>query len=168
MSMVVFRDRQMAADTSLWEGYVMVAEREKIERLPDGRLIGCVGDCAIADPFMDWARQGFPAGFDIMPGDNDEDFEALVVELDGRINRYDHKFRREVSARPWAVIGMGQNFANGLLVAGYSAKKVVETSIKHIAYVGGKVSTLRLGPVSEAEVEEPVAISSWREDRGLA
>lgn len=167
MTLVVFRAGILAADTALWEGYVQVGERTKIERLNDGGLIGCCGDCAIIDPFMDWARGGFAAGFNMEPGANDDEFEAIIVGPDGMVNRYDHKFRRECSKREWAAIGVAQSFANGLLTAGWSAKRVVEHAIKHVAYVGGKVTTLRLGPAADGEVEEPVAINTWREERGL-
>lgn len=171
MTLVIYRNRVLAGDTSCWEGDIMVSEQEKVERLPDGALLGCCGMISAIQAFTDWARQGFPAGVDLPDLEHDEDFSALLIGRDGRINCYDHKYRREVSVREWAAIGAGVEFANGLLVAGYSAEKVVKAAIKHVAYVGGRVTSVSLSDaVDEAEViEMPVEDppEAWRERMGL-
>ena len=167
MTLVAYKAGVMAADTSCWQGDVMVHERDKAIRLPNGLLLGCCGDCAIIDAFTDWAERGFPAGADIPAGESPEDFEAIVIAPDGTINRYDHKFRREIVKGEWIAIGCGTSFANGLFVAGWSAKKVVEEAIKRVAYVGGRCTTVRLGPVQEV-IEEGEVAPTWREERGLA
>jgi hypothetical protein len=168
VTLIVYANKVMAADTSIWSGDIMVGEDEKIMRLPDGRLVGCTGQCAIIQPFMEWARSEFSVGAVHVPeGEHIEDFEAIVVNTDGSFYHYDHKIRPEFHRLPWIAIGTGVDFATGLLVAGFSAKKVVEEAIKRVCFVGGKVTTVRLGLVQEVPEETEVK-PTWREERGLA
>lgn len=181
MSLVVFKGGVMAADSATWQGPIMVRDDAvKVHRTPAGLLIGCVGLVHIIQAFDAWADQGFPEGTVLPDAEEESDFGAFVMQRDGSVVEYDYKMNHERAERPFGAIGYGTEFALGLLVAGLSAKEVVTKAVKHVAYVGGKVTALDIkdAPAAEEVEEDPIVIpmieesmqqhrDAWREARGI-
>lgn len=176
MSLVVFKDGVLAADTSMWSDRIMVSDaNSKIIRTPTGYLVGCVGITGLCQAFRQWASHGFPEGVDVPKGKDETDFGAIVVAPDGKVTEYDHELRKEDANCEYSVIGYGVEFVLGLLCAGLSAEQAVAEAIKRVSYVGGHVEMLRLDGVEDADEvisdepeEEPEPLQAWRAARGLA
>jgi hypothetical protein len=153
MSVIVYRDGVMAADTADWIGELAYSfDVEKIKRLPDGSLVGACGESADCQEFFDWAQhthcQGAP------PKPNDEGFAGIQVRLDGAIWRYQNG-KREKAHGDWDSLGAHYEFVHGLMVAGMDAVTAVETAIKHCAFAAGRVYALKLQAAPAEEETAP-------------
>lgn len=176
MSIVIFKDGVMAADTSAWQGSIMVSDTtSKIIRTPAGYLVGCTGLISIGDAFRTWAQNGFPEGVDVPKGKSEDDFGALVISPTGEITEYDYELRKGSAKYDFIAIGYGVEYVLGLLDAGLTAEQAAKHAIKRVSYVGGHVEMLRLNGVEDADEviidepeEEPEPLQAWRAARGLA
>lgn len=160
MTIIVYKDGVLAADSGGFCGNVMIAEdQEKIYRLPDGSLAGAAGHTPDVQAFRKWAEGGF------RPEDKPdpfEDFGALVVEPDGTVARYNVRLERWVAGTPWHVEGCAEEFAFGLLAAGLSATEVVEKAIKHHIFCGGAVRSIQFDAKPAETVFAPIDLDAIR------
>lgn len=142
MTVVVYRDGVMAADTAGWCGSVMTAEDQIKVRRSGDVLIGCSGLCPQIELFHEWFSLG--ANVNSKPFCNDEEgsFGALVVLADASLWRYDYQLRRYPAGGSWGVEGAHEEFCYALLIAGKSAVEVVGLAIKYCAWAGGRVLAL--------------------------
>lgn len=144
MTVIVYRNGVMAADTGCFSGSVIVGvAEEKIIRLPDGSLLGCAGSKGDIWQFRAWAMEGFQP--DKRPKDFD-DFGALHVAQDGAITEYGKSCYPYPAPPEWGYQGAGEDFVHGLLVAGLSAERAVELAIQHYAWAAGTVQAMSLTP----------------------
>lgn len=104
----------------------------KIFKLKDGRIAGFSGVSYAIPSFLAWLE----AGGD-MP-DLDDDFEALVLQTDGRCLSYNHKGYSIEQPVP-AVTGSGGAIALGAMLAGASPARAVEIACERDTGTGGKV-----------------------------
>lgn len=137
MTVIVYRDGVMAADTGEFQGSLVVGtEEEKILRLPNGSLLACAGRKDDIWQFRDWARDGFdPAS---RPKDF-ADFGALVVSKNGGITKYGKSCFAYPCSGDWAVEGCEEDFLVGLLVMGATAEQAVQHAIQRSAWAAGRV-----------------------------
>lgn len=146
MTIIVYRDGLLAADTSTWQGSIMVDDNaQKIVRVPSGHLVACAGQLTGITLFRDWAAGGFKDNK--RPPEQPEDqFGALVIDTDGIPYSFNHTMQRyPVKPTEWAVEGSHVEFLTALMIAGKSAVEAVEIGIKHLAWAGGRVFTMRVG-----------------------
>ncbi len=144
MTVIVYRDGVMAADTGCFSGSVIVGtDEEKIIRLKDGSLLACAGSKDDIWQFRDWAEIGFdPAK---RPKDFD-DFGALHVTKDRKITKYSkscHAYPAPTGC-DWAIEGAGDDFLTALVLAGLSAQHAVQTAIESYAWAAGRVQAVTL------------------------
>lgn len=121
MTTVAYRDGWMVADSQLTSGNSMKHRVAKIERLPDGRLIGMAGDWPSALAIRDW----FVAG---CPDDNKpDDAEDAVVMLAGPsgVTLIDSDLIPMPLLDAFAAIGSGAEYAVGAMEAGATAEDAV-------------------------------------------
>lgn len=142
MTVIVYRDGVMAADTAGWCGDVRINTDEvKIHRTATGLLIGCAGSLPEIEAFRKWADGGFHPADKPEPA---ESFGSLCVSPDGTIIKYAPNFRSYTWKGDWAVEGAHEEFLCGALAAGATAVQTVELAIKHMAYAAGQITVLRL------------------------
>jgi len=165
LTLIVYRDRTMAADTaSFRNSFVCMRNAQKIIRAHD-HLVGCAGLAAYCDRFRAWAIAGFPEHTkpEPMNGDKDDQFGAIVVRPDGAVLEYDEKMMTtDVTREPFVVLGSGHEFASALGTLGWSAVDIVKHCIKHIVWVDGDVLSLTLdgrAQLIDAETSEPKVIA---------
>jgi hypothetical protein len=153
MTVIVYRDGVMAADTADWIGNIAYTfDVEKVIRLSDGSLLGAAGDAGDIQAFHRWASEGF---LPVEPKDKAQDaFSAMIVRPDGTIWSYDKTWRPERVFGDWYGCGAHVEFINGLMVAGIDAIGAVELAIKHCAFAAGRVYALKL---QDAPAEEEIA-----------
>lgn len=145
MTVVVWRDGVMAADSGVFRSDQVVALTRKIHRFENGALVGCSGNLSKVSTFIDWYAAGADPESRRMTGD--PGFEALVVTPDGRVRVY--LSANEVEDRmeaPYFAIGSGAEVAFGALAHGASAIEAVEAAIKHHVFCVGPVAHEFLTP----------------------
>ena len=169
MTVIVFRDSILAADTAVWAGNIIAGHvPDKIVRLPDGRLVGGAGRVTDIQAFKKWIETGEG------PGQKFEDFTGIVVTPEGEVTTFNKKLQATPEPFPWVALGM-EDFCRGALAAGCSAEETVRLAIEYTDMAGGEVITLVLEPVQSVEEAPPdfgiaaqrVAADDWRERRGL-
>lgn len=150
MTVVVYRDGVMAADTGCWLGDAAHGWAEKVARAPDGRLFGCAGNAAQSEGFLEWVRAGAKGDAPLPDrvGERDSSFIVLVAHPNGMIEvktAYgDERYRKT----PYFAIGAGAPTAFGALWAGADAVGAVRAAIEHGSNAMGsvlKVSAAELG-----------------------
>lgn len=171
MTVIVWKDGIMAADTAAWEDTICVTtDCHKIHRIRDGSLIGCCGEWGEIERFVRWMDAGQPDPKPDFAQGDDDGFGALVVSPLGRVTTWTEKMVEQVATgESGMVIGTSHKYLMGMLLAGLSAEEAVALAIERCAYVGGHVESMRLDDVEVAEPEpEVVQADDWRVRRGLA
>lgn len=148
MTIIVFRDGIMAADTSVWQDYILIGSTQKILRLASGALVGCAGDEGLATAFRAWAAGGFVLEKQPVPV-GQEEFRAIVAYPDGRTDTYGGTMRPVHSRCQFLVAGSCHEFANGCLAAGASAARTVRLAINHYAWAAGNIQIEKIIPMAK-------------------
>lgn len=145
MTVVVYRDGIMAADTGAWRGKVLATvEQKKIIRLSDGSLLGTCGDDCEVQVFRRWAEDGFTADKPFERAKDDQ-FSAVLVSPGGSITIWHEDLWSYVAyTEPYAFIGAHNEFLAGALAAGLTATSAVRLAIEHCAWARGEVFSMEL------------------------
>lgn len=109
----------------------------KVHKLDDGRLVGVAGSLFDAEAFLCWLKHGGEA-----PSLSDN-FDALMVDTDGKCFNYDHRCRCIPEELPTAC-GSGRQIAIGALEAGASPEQAVAIAAKRNTGTGGKITVVSL------------------------
>lgn len=140
MSVVVYRDGVMAADSRINIGEVHHVGMDKIARGLDNELIGVVGTISSCQKFIDWYLMSDTDEEYVEPPDV-EDMDALVVIDHDKVYGY---FDNCVPIRlhgEYFAVGSGAEVALGALAVGATARQAVEAAVKHVSNCGEPVVT---------------------------
>jgi len=144
MSVIVYRDGVMAADTRAWAGsHSPIGEKMKIRRLADGCLVGVTtSKPGQGEALMDWFAAGCDQ--DARPDFAQElNFTMLAVRPDGQAMLFnDDYYPSGPLVAPYFAIGSGSDFAHGALACGASAIQAVQIAIELDTVSGKQVSAL--------------------------
>ncbi len=142
MTVIVYKDGVMAADTGCFQESTIISTREtKIKRAPDGTLFACAGGVDDIERFAVWAMEGFN------PSDRPsktENFGALTVTPTGEIVQYGPSFYAYRPSGDWAVEGCESAFLTAALLCGKTAAEAVQLAINHTVWAAGTVQEVRL------------------------
>lgn len=128
----------MAADGRTLNGWTIVSETtRKVERLPDGRIVGCTGNTSDAKAFREWIK-GVIDKPKLEAG-----FAALLLNPTGKIEWFDHTLISVEFDAPQAI-GCGANHALTAIDMGASPDQAVAITSKRCAGVGGMITHCRL------------------------
>lgn len=141
MTVIVYRDGVLAADTGAFMGNIIVGNVHKLHRTPRGVLVACAGNVPDVYRFRKWADRGF---LDSERPEKTQDFGALTVAPDGEITKYTAEFHPYPVASPYAVEGCAEEFLWALLLVGKTAAQCVRMAIEHNCYAAGRVETMEL------------------------
>lgn len=139
MTTVTYRSGVMAGDTKETDdddGFVYPHVGRKVFRFPDGRLFGYAGnsdECEILR-IATLKHKSVPVL---------EKCAGLLVQLDGRVSRYEGKLWVPEKA-PYHAIGSGKGVAYGAMMAGADARRAVRIAIKIDLNSGGYVRWVSL------------------------
>jgi ATP-dependent HslUV protease subunit HslV len=122
MTTVAYRDGWMVADSQLTSGNTMKHRVAKIERLPDGRLVGLAGDWPSALRALAWIRAG---GDPESTPDDLDDATCLMVASESGVALYDSDLTAMPLLDAFAAIGSGAEYAVGAMEAGATAEEAV-------------------------------------------
>jgi hypothetical protein len=148
MTIIVYRDGVMAADTAEWtghyeKGYVIVGHVNKIHRLKDGSLLGCSGRTSDIQAVKAWLEHG--SNPESRPAiDKNIGFNAILATLDVGVFKIEDDCRPFLVESPYHVVGTPDHFCLGALAAGASAEEAVTLAIQFHEGAAGEVRVERL------------------------
>lgn len=141
MTVIVYRDGIMAADTGVWEGDILCGfDQEKIQRMPDGGLLACAGLRPVIVEAQAWLLRDGPKPDRVEDGD----FGALMVGPDGVVSNVSHAMQIYEAFGEFHVQASHHEFLVGALAAGVSAPEAVRLAIQFGRYAAGEVRWMRL------------------------
>ena len=142
MTVIAYRDGVMAADRMVWQGDLRIANgATKINRLPDGSLVGCCGSRPVIAEVMAWLNGGEKPARELKDGD----FGALIVRPCGRVERLeDEMLIYPACPADFYTMGSHGELLFGAMAAGASAPEAVRIAIRFGQYAGGDVQVERL------------------------
>lgn len=144
MTVIVFRDGVMAADSVVSVGSTKLWPCRKVVKAPDGSLHGASGYTPACDAYLMAAEAGETLPDPQPVGDQDSNFVALVARPNGEL-RYRDRFGSMIcDAFPYAAIGSARAVAHGALHAGATAEQAVAACIAHDTEIGGPIQAVRL------------------------
>ena len=139
MTVIVYRDGVMAADTLVVDAANAMYHTQKIFRMDDGGLIATAGGGQETIAFRNYFLYGIEAD-DL----EYKDFSGILVKPDGLVYYCEtHKLIDPVDD-DFIAIGSGRMIANGALEMGASAEEAVKIACKYNIYCGEPISILRL------------------------
>ena len=155
MTIIASDGNCMVADSASFQRGIMFPSPEpKIARAKDGSLVGpsgAMGDCAA---LRAWVRDGMdfeaPPKFSFREPTHDDSVLWLWLRGPGDLRMGDSTMAYWSVPIP-TVIGMGADFAHGLIVAGIDAPEAVRIAIRRVAYLGGDVQVERLTRASSVK-----------------
>lgn len=140
MTTIATDGKSMAGDGRVCSGStVFGSNAEKVVRIADGRIVGIAGNARCAEPFVKWLAEGGD-----IP-DLEEDFEAIVLHLDGSCRSYDNKGRSIPEELPTAT-GSGREFALAAMDLGASPEQAVVIACSRDIMTGGTITVIHLEP----------------------
>lgn len=155
MTIIVYRDGIMAADTLTTQGGSRVAHTQKIFR-EDGWLIGGAGCLGVSTCGVNWVKAGAdletPVDFGKM-----SDSSLMLVSSDGELYyaSSDTGFLVKESA-PYMTAGSGSDIARGALLMGATAKQAVEIAMRIDLGCGGRCVFTSLAGQEDLELPKEI------------
>ena len=127
----------MAADGILTAGNCVIARcAVKIERLPDGRIVGWAGNQCDGVAFLEWMRTGGE-----IPKLDYDSFGALILNKDGSIFKMEHNCLALPMETPIAI-GSGCVAALATLHLGFDSRRAVEIASLIDKNTGGQITVI--------------------------
>jgi len=168
MTTIAYSHGVLAFDELVTTGTARFAKVKK-SRAMNGFLVGCAGETRMCMAFMDWLEAHLERSQtllsmpkDMLLGEDDYPFSALVINRDGRVFSYDgfgHPYEVE---GPFFAIGSGRDYAVGAMDMGATAKEAVSVAIKWDVMTGGEVQSLSLADIPEPKMPDNVVMLKER------
>jgi hypothetical protein len=142
MTVVVYRDGVLAADSLATAGHVKTGRVQKVWRFADGRLVGGAGSAGDMRSFVAWVLGGCEGRWECQ--DKENGFSALVVAANGAITIYDAEGRDYAIEAEFYARGAGAELAMGAMAMGARADQAVEIACHYSVWCEGPIQRLYL------------------------
>lgn len=149
MTIIVYRDGIMAADSQITGGGTVYGHKRKIFRTKDGCLgaaAGHVGACYLFKTWADGDDRDYLRLSEFVSEEPNQ-FGAILVKPTGFVMNFDAKGRRVDVDSPWSVHGCAEEMAIGALAMGATAAEAVEICMKYDTGCGGDLQVESLDNV---------------------
>ena len=149
MTILVYRNGVMAADSGCWQGDGFTSWSVKIAR-GRGGVWGLCGSAAASESFLDWVRgEGDEMPMPKQVGDRDSSFAALCVmkASPGMISILCYDGFERFRDAPYLAMGAASPCALGALYCGASAVEAVRACIAH--------GPNAVGPARSVQLDDP-------------
>lgn len=153
MSVIVYRDGVMAADTRAYSGDATpIGHKMKIFRLTDGSLVGiATNKPGLGEALVNWFNAG--CTHEALP-DGELVFSALLVRPTGDVFLYsDSPYPSGPLAGHYFAIGSGDRYALGAFAMDATAEQAVSAACMFDVWCSTPIAVLKL---YEDDDEEPV------------
>lgn len=150
MSVIVYRDGVMAADTRAYSGDATpIGHKMKIFRLKDGSLVGfSTTKPGLSEAMVAWFNAESPEG----PPPVEMNFSALLVKPNGEVFYYNDSISPSGPlVGPYFAVGSGDHYALGALACGAAATEAVEVACQFDPWCALPVAALALADASEVQ-----------------
>jgi ATP-dependent protease HslVU (ClpYQ) peptidase subunit len=137
MTTLAYKDGVLASDSLTTNGDTKNGDTQKVFKLPDGRLIGICGSVENGLVLV----QALKGGAEKPP--KLADVEALLVDTNGSVYRYEGKLFRKLRTK-YIAGGSGMDYALSALWMGADAVKAVRAGIYFDKNSGGRVQKVCL------------------------
>lgn len=139
MTIIVYRDGIMAADTASFANGIEQTYVKKIIRTEDGGLFAACGTSVDCYRVGQWAQRGFPEDKPSLVSAEDGDFGALFVNKQGDIFKIQTNLIPFPVFGPFHADGAHLEMAVGAMAAGATAAEAAAICIRLGQYCGGEV-----------------------------
>jgi ATP-dependent protease HslVU (ClpYQ) peptidase subunit len=147
LTTIAYRDGTISADTRITYNSYHNGNRHKLALM--GRyIVGLAGETWLRRPLEQWVEQGCPeAEVPEALLDNDDKFEAMLIDPDGKCFNVESGFLVPVEA-DYAAIGSGGMFALGAMAHGADSADAVAAAARHDKNTGGNIQSLHFSVLS--------------------
>ncbi len=155
MTIIVYKNGIMAADSGAYFGDTLGSYRRKIKRNDAGDLACASGNSDFCHAFGAWFVEGELGDPPTTLNQDDKtQNEAMIVRASGRVYFMNNQIIYPTE-QDWGVTGSGSTVALGALYAGGDAVKAVKAAIVFDCHCGGDIlamdhhggsSTYKFGP----------------------
>lgn len=146
MTVIVYRDGIMAADSGAFSASTKCSHANKIARGPDGSLYGVTGNSAEGETYLRWVRAGMEGEPPVIrrtkEADNEDAFHVLRVRPGCDPERLTGYGVETWEGASYAAMGSAADVALGALHAGATAEAAVLAAIEHSQWAHGPVRSL--------------------------
>ena len=149
MTVIVYRDGILAADSGGFTAGTKHGHAVKIARGPDGTLYGMAGSSSEASAYLAWVRGGYQGDAPEIRRTDPKESDSAFMFIRARsgaspevVTAYGVEPRE---GAPYVVIGAASEFAYGALHAGATAVQAVEAAIAHSQWAHGPVRSISHG-----------------------
>lgn len=147
MTIIVYRDGVLAADSGAFRAGTKRAYNNKIARGPDGTLYGVTGNADNGTAYLTWVREGCVGEAPLIRRLDEKESDSAIEVLRVRpghdpecITGYGFYVWE---CAPYAVCGAAHEVAFGALHAGATAVQAVEACIAHSQWALGPVRLVK-------------------------
>lgn len=146
-----------------WDGETLAGDKRtnfgglhatttKVQRLPDGGIVGCAGNTAQIWEMVHWLAQGAdPEKLPAIQRDAKECVTMLVVSRCGDLWQYENSpYPIRIENKQWAI-GSGRDFAIAAMRLGQTAAQAVALACELDMGCGNGVDALSLAPLPTIE-----------------
>ena len=142
MSVIAWDGKTLAADKRTTYA-TSIATTTKIERMPDGALVGCAGNASLSMAVRAWFRDGrHPEKFPQAQREASTNVDVLCIEPDGRVHVYQLSPFPVVVEDKWMSFGCGSNYALAAMYLGKTAAEAVAVAIALDSGCGNGIDAL--------------------------
>lgn len=142
MTVIAVRGKTIAADALETTGELISGLVVKLYRAHNGAVAGAAGNAYACQRFGVW----FAGARGKSPNISSDSFEALMLDIDGKIYLLDEHGTLLLRTGEYAALGSGAHLALGAMAAGATAEQAVAIAIKLNVMCGGEVQVERLKP----------------------
>jgi len=146
VTVIVYRDGIMAADSGAFNTSTKCSHANKIARGRDGSLYGVTGNSAEGETYLRWVRSGMEGEPPVIrrtkEADSEDAFHVLRVRPGCDPERLTGYGVETWEGAPYAAMGSAADVALGALHAGATAEAAVLAAIEHSQWAHGPVRSL--------------------------
>lgn len=140
MTIIVFRDGVLAADSQITTGGIFDVAIKKIAANKAGWLGGSCGDLGAVSAFAAWIERGNKK---LLEFEAEDKFEGILINPLGAVLYVEKHGRKTPMSADYYTLGSGGNVALGALAHGATAIEAVEIAIKLVTSCGGPIHHIR-------------------------
>lgn len=160
MTTIAYRAGILAADTASSGGGIVLpyAQRHKVRRTTDGRLVGAAGDGGWCDWFHRWAAEPDASARPAWRSAPEDEGVGIIVLRDGSVWVHALDDVGHLVENPYDAWGAGAKFAFGAMHAGAGAQDAVRAAIAHCPWTAGEVKFVTLDAGEVRELRAPALV----------
>lgn len=154
MTIIVYKDGILAADSLISDGNLGWGNIKKIAKTKSGYLAGSAGHQSKVIDFLVWAKK---EDFSTLPPTKHCDNESIIITPKGEIWFYENSHNFVKMKNNFIALGDGAAIAMGAVFMGANAQEAVKAAIAYCITCGGDVRYEKLDSyIKKVEKEDQI------------